>query len=293
MDGLKRHIQILKEEPKLKILVTGANGYLGQGIVRSILNNGHCVVATDFNTQFVDERAERIACNLFEVDNPYSFFGEPDVLLHLAWRDGFVHYSSAHIEDLPKHYAFIKKMVDGGIQQVAVMGSMHEIGFFEGSINESTPCHPTTPYGIAKNALRDLTQMLCKQKNIVFQWLRGYYIVGNSKFGSSIFSKITAAVDEGKTEFPFTLGQNQYDFIDYPDFCAQVAAVVGQKNEQGIINICSGKPEKLADRVERFIKENDYRIKLQYGAFPDRPYDSKAIWGNDTKIRKIMENQAN
>ena len=293
MDGLKRHIQILKEEPKLKILVTGANGYLGQGIVRSILNNGHCVVATDFNTQFVDERAERIACNLFEVDNPYSFFGEPDVLLHLAWRDGFVHYSSAHIEDLPKHYAFIKKMVDGGIQQVAVMGSMHEIGFFEGSINESTPCHPTTPYGIAKNALRDLTQMICRQKNIVFQWLRGYYIVGNSKFGSSIFSKITAAVDEGKTEFPFTLGQNQYDFIDYPDFCAQVAAVVGQKNEQGIINICSGKPEKLADRVERFIKENDYRIKLQYGAFPDRPYDSKAIWGNDTKIRKIMENQTN
>ena len=293
MDGLKRHIQILKEEPKLKILVTGANGYLGQGIVRSISNNGHCVVATDFNTQFVDERAERIACNLFEVDNPYSFFGEPDVLLHLAWRDGFVHYSSAHIDDLPKHYAFIKKMVDGGIQQVAVMGSMHEIGFFEGSINESTPCHPTTPYGIAKNALRDLTQMICKQKNIVFQWLRGYYIVGNSKFGSSIFSKITAAVDEGKTEFPFTLGQNQYDFIDYPDFCAQVAAVVGQKNEQGIINICSGKPEKLADRVERFIKENDYRIKLQYGAFPDRPYDSKAIWGNDTKIRKIMENQTN
>ena len=277
----------------MKILVTGANGYLGQGIVRSILNNGHCVVATDFNTQFVDERAERIGCNLFEVDNPYSFFGEPDVLLHLAWRDGFVHYSSAHIDDLPKHYAFIKKMVDGGIQQVAVMGSMHEIGFFEGSINESTPCHPTTPYGIGKNALRDLTQMICKQKNIVFQWLRGYYIVGNSKFGSSIFSKITAAVDEGKTEFPFTLGQNQYDFIDYPDFCAQVAAVVGQKNEQGIINICSGKPEKLADRVERFIKENDYRIKLQYGAFPDRPYDSKAIWGNDTKIRRIMENQTN
>ena len=277
----------------MKILVTGANGYLGQGIVRIILNNGHCVVATDFNTQFVDERAERIVCNLFEVDNPYSFFGEPDVLLHLAWRDGFVHYSSAHIDDLPKHYAFIKKRVDGGIQQVAVMGSMHEIGFFEGSINESTPCHPTTPYGIGKNALRDLTQMICKQKNIVFQWLRGYYIVGNSKFGSSIFSKITAAVDEGKTEFPFTLGQNQYDFIDYPDFCAQVAAVVGQKNEQGIINICSGKPEKLADRVERFIKENDYRIKLQYGAFPDRPYDSKAVWGNDTKIRKIMENQTN
>lgn len=69
-----------------------------------------------------------------------------------------------------------------------------------------------------------------------------------------------------KTEFPFTMGQNQFDFIDYEDFCKQVAAAVGQDEINGIINICSGKPEKLADRVERFIKENGYGIKLKYGA---------------------------
>ena len=56
----------------------------------------------------------------------------------------------------------------------------------------------------------------------------------------------------------------------------------------GIINICSGKPEKLSDRVERFIKENNYNIKLEYGAFPDRPYDSKAVWGDGKKIQEIM-----
>lgn len=272
----------------MKILVTGANGYLGSGIVKAILDSGNEVVATDFKDTNIDERADAMPCDLFEVENPYEYFGKPDVLLHLAWRDGFVHYSDAHIDDLPKHFSFVKNMAEAGVKQIAVMGSMHEIGFFEGSINESTPCHPTTPYGISKNALRDLTQMVCKQKNIVFQWMRGYYIVGNSKYGSSIFSKITVAVEEGKKEFPFTLGQNQYDFIDYTDFCVQVAAVVGQQHEQGIINICSGRPEKLADRVERFIKENNYDIKLQYGAFPDRPYDSKAIWGDDSKIKNIL-----
>lgn len=272
----------------MRILVTGANGYLGTGIVEAILNSGNEVIAVDFNTDHVDSRAKKVACNLFEIKNPYEYFGKPEVLCHLAWRDGFIHYSDAHIDDLPAHYDFIKKMVEAGCKHIAVMGSMHEIGFFEGSINESTPCHPTTPYGIGKNALRDLTVMLCKQNNCVFQWMRGYYIVGNSKFGSSIFSKITAAAEEGKKEFPFTLGQNQYDFIDYPDFCTQVAAVVCQSQEQGIINICSGRPEKLADRVERFIKENNYDIKLQYGVFPDRPYDSKAIWGDSTKIEKIL-----
>jgi len=84
------------------------------------------------------------------------------------------------------------------------------------------------------------------------------------------------------------MGQNQYDFIDYEDFAKQVAAAVGQDNILGIIEICSGKPEKLADRVERFIKENNYNIKLKYGAFPDRPYDSKAIWGNSNKIERIL-----
>lgn len=273
----------------MKILVTGANGYLGQGIVKAILERGNQVIAVDFNVKHVDERAEKVPCNLFEIENPYNYFGKPDALLHLAWRDGFVHYSNAHIDDLPKHYAFIKAFADEGCKHIAVMGSMHEVGFFEGSINENTPCHPTTPYGIGKNALRDLTAMVCKQNNAVFQWMRGYYIVGNSKYGSSIFSKITAAVEEGKKEFPFTLGQNQYDFIDYSQFCDQVAAVVGQNQEQGIINICSGRPEKLADRVERFIKDNNYNIRLKYGAFPDRPYDSKAIWGDSSKIEKIME----
>lgn len=272
----------------MKVLVTGANGYLGQGVVKAILDAGNDVIAVDFATNNVDERATRIACNMFEVENPFEFFGEPDVLLHMAWRDGFVHYSDAHIDDLPNHCKFIKSFAESAVSQIAVMGTMHEIGFYEGSINENTVCNPTTPYGIGKNALRDMTKMYCQKNGKIFQWLRGYYIVGNTQFGASIFSKITAAEFEGKEVFPFTMGQTQYDFIDYPDFCEQIACVVSQSEVTGIINICSGKPEKLADRVERFIKENNYRIKLKYGAFPDRPYDSKAVWGDDSKIRKIQ-----
>ncbi len=272
----------------MKILVTGANGYLGQGIVKHILDRGYEVVATDFRDNQIDSRAQKMACNLFEIEDPYNYFGQPDILLHLAWRDGFVHYSDAHVDDLPRHYEFIKKITDSDIKTISVMGSMHEIGFFEGSIKEDTPCNPITPYGISKNALRELTGILCNQKNKNFIWLRGYYIVGNSPYGSSVFSKITVAETEGKEKFPFTLGQNQFDFIDYENFCEQTVKAVIQEKILGIINICSGHPEKLADRVERFIKENGYKIKLSYGAFPDRPYDSKAVWGDGRKIATIL-----
>ena len=47
----------------------------------------------------------------------------------------------------------------------------------------------------------------------------------------------------------------------------------------------------LAERVERYIKENDLNIKLDYGVFPDRPYDSPGVWGDASKIKQILKNQ--
>ncbi|MTB42344.1 NAD-dependent epimerase/dehydratase family protein [Streptococcus uberis] len=275
----------------MKILVTGANGYLGKGVVKELLDKGYQVIATDFKSNYIDSRATIFEEDLFKIDNPFEHFGKPDILIHMAWRDGFVHNSINHINDLPLHYNFIENMIKSGLKHVTVLGSMHEVGFYEGAITENTPTHPQSLYGISKDALRNAIELLCKQNSVIFQWLRGFYIVGNTKDGSSIFSKIIQANLEGKTEFPFTLGLNQFDFLNYDEFCEAVALTSVQSKINGIINICSGRPEKLADRVERFIKENNLNIKLIYGAFPDRPYDSKAVWGSDLKLNKIMKLQ--
>lgn len=273
----------------MKVLVTGANGFLGQGIVKTLLEYGHIVIAADMATDHVDNRAKRVACNLFDIEEPYHYFEEPDALLHLAWRDGFVHDSAAHLNDLPLHYSFIEEFVQHSVSQICVLGSMHEIGFYEGSIDENTPCNPQSLYGISKNALRRAAEVLCAERGIPFKWLRGFYIVSNSQHGNSIFSKIVRAVQSGQKSFPFSSGQNQFDFVEYNEFCRQVAMAVTQSEVCGIINICSGKPAKLSEVVEEFIRANRYDITLEYGKFPDRPYDSKAVWGSDRKIRDILK----
>lgn len=272
----------------MKILVTGANGYIGQGVVKQLSNMNIDVIATDIVMGKVHEKAKVMEADIFETKDPYEYFGRPDAVVHLAWRDGFKHNSEAHIMDLSKHYMFLKKMIDAGIKKVCVMGSMHEVGFYEGSINESTPCNPMSLYGIAKNALRNAVQIYADEKKVEFLWLRGFYIVGNVEYGCSIFSKIAQAASEGKKTFPFTTGENQYDFIEYNQFCKQIADAVLQDEISGIVNCCSGYPMKLAERVERFIAENNFDIKLEYGAFPDRLYDSKAVWGNADKIKEIQ-----
>ena len=273
----------------MKILVTGSNGFMGHGIIHDLSESGNEIIASDF-TEFTYDYKNVISKtgNIFEIENPYEYFGKPDIVLHLAWRDGFKHASENHINDLPKHYGFLKKMVDSGVEKLVVLGSMHEVGFHEGSINENTPCKPLSLYGIAKNALRQMTELLVKGTKTKLQWIRGFYIVDNTVKGCSIFSKIMQASESGKKTFPFTSGINQYDFLDFDEFCEQVASITLNNTEFGIINACCGKPESLASRVERFINDNKIDIKLEYGAFPDRPYDSLAVWGDNSKIQKIM-----
>lgn len=271
-------------------LVTGANGYIGRYVVKSLLEKGQKVLACDFSYDGVDKRAIQLNCDIFSGDESiYEIVGKPDVCIHMAWKNGFVHNADSHILDLPKHYTFIKNMIEGGLKHIVVMGSMHEVGYWEGPIDENTPCNPLSMYGIAKNTLRQLVLTLAKNNDAICQWIRAYYILGDDLKNNSIFSKLTQAEMDGKETFPFTSGKNKYDFINIEELANQISAVAMQDEIIGIINCCTGEPISLADRVEQYIKDNNYKIKLEYGAFPDRPYDSPGEWGDATKIKQIMQ----
>ncbi|MBQ7640947.1 MAG: dTDP-4-dehydrorhamnose reductase [Acholeplasmatales bacterium] len=273
----------------MKILVTGANGYIGSKVVKQLLDDGVEVIAADICSNNIDKRAEYINVNIFEPnDNFYEYFGKQDVCLHMAWLDGFIHNSNKHMGELSKHYNFITNLIDNGLKKFVSMGSMHEVGYYVGCIDENTPCNPLSQYGIAKNALRKSIELYAKSHECKFMWLRGYYIFGDDLYGNSIFCKIRQAVREGKDSFPFTSGKNKYDFIHIDDLAKQISACVRQDKVLGIINVCSGKPISLAEQIEWYINYNKLPIKLDYGKYPDRPYDSPCIYGDNKKINRIL-----
>ena len=182
-------------------------------------------------------------------------------------------------------------MVDGGLPYLSVMGSMHEIGYWEGMVTAETPCNPLSMYGIAKNALRQALTLFCIDKPVNLHWLRAFYIYGDDLHGSSIFAKLNQAVEDGKTEFPFTTGRNRYDFVHIDELAEQIVCASTQKDINGIINVCTGKTMSLAEKVESYIQEHNLNINLVYGAFPDRPYDSPEIYGDASLINEIMNNR--
>lgn len=274
-----------------RVLVTGAGGYVGRHVVTSLLDRGHEVIATvrPGSRSDVDARAEVVAVDILDPAFDVRTIAETPVdgVVHLAWQDGFAHNAASHMLQLSSHFRFLEAVTDWGVKRLAVLGTMHEVGYWEGAIDADTPTNPLSLYGIAKDALRR-SSFVHLAPRVPLQWLRCYYILGDDRSNQSIFTRILNAVDDGKTTFPFTTGRNKYDFIDVGDLGDQIAVVSARADVTGIINCASGVPMTLADRVEAFIADNELPITLEYGAFPDRPYDSPGVWGDATQILALM-----
>ncbi|MFE4464985.1 NAD-dependent epimerase/dehydratase family protein [Oerskovia sp. NPDC056781] len=275
-----------------RILVTGANGYIGAHVVTALLRAGVTVLAADRSADAVSRYPKGVIPvegDIFaDPERLFERAGEVDTVLHLAWEKGFVHNDPVHIRRLPDHLRFFEAAIGAGVTHLVALGTMHEVGYHEGAIDESTPTNPRSLYGIAKDALRRSLGVVTDGKGVAVQWLRCYYIYGDDERGNSIFGKIAAAAQAGQKEFPFTSGKNRYDFIEVGELAEQIAAVSLQRDVTGIINCCTGEPVSLADEVEAYIARHGYDITLAYGAFPDRAYDSPGVWGDAGKIKQIL-----
>lgn len=279
-------------------LVTGSSGYIGRHVVNELISLGITVLAVDIQASPSDYLSPNQSSELLQVrsadildknlDVTTLFDKAPDVCIHLAWRNGFKHNDPSHMLELSAHYHFLSSIAAAGVKHIAIMGSMHEVGYWEGPVTEETPCNPLSFYGIAKDALRRAMLLKAKADGLTLQWLRGFYIYGDDEESQSIFGKLLRAARSGQKTFPFTTGKNLYDFLTVQQLAHMIACASIQIEVDGIINCCSGLPMTLADRMEQFIADNKLDIALAYGAFPDRAYDSPGIWGDASKINYIL-----
>ena len=176
----------------MEILITGANGFIGSHLVTELIDAGHHVIAMDLDNKNIDSRAMFLKNDLFSfsINMFEEKFPHLDAVIHLAWQDGFNHYAFSHVDNMIKHFYFIKKIIDAGNPSISIMGTAHEIGYHEGKINENTPCNPLSYYGIAKNTLRQLIFAYAKDKSVSVKWLRAFYITGDDRHNHSVFTKI-------------------------------------------------------------------------------------------------------
>lgn len=282
-----------------KILVTGATGFIGNYVVKELLENNCKVIATSFNEEKARtapwfSQVTYIPFDISKSDptiNYRSFFNDPDILIHLAW-EGLPNYKSAfHIEEnFPRHLNFLKNLIRNGLADLMVTGTCFEYGMQEGCLSEQMETMPSNSYAIAKDALRKTLEEIQQKKNIQLKWARLFYMYGKGQNPNSLFSQLDIALDKSDTVFNMSGGEQVRDYLPVEKMAAYIVKIALQNRVTGIINCCSGTPITVKQLVEDYLKERNKNISLNLGYYPYSDYEPMSFWGDNTKLNAIVSN---
>ncbi|MDW7650518.1 MAG: NAD(P)-dependent oxidoreductase [Bacillota bacterium] len=276
----------------MKILITGATGFVGGFVISEMLQYGHDIVATSRNSNRAKSKDWFSKVCYIHADlnqenpNYFAYFGKPDLLIHLAWEGLPDYHGLFHIEkNLWTQCKFIKNMVHNGLKSLTIVGTCLEYGMQNGCLTEDMDTKPSTPYGLAKNFLQQYVAELHKNYEFHYKWLRLFYIYGPGQNEHSIFAQLERAVINYCEEFNMTAGEQLRDYLPIEKAAEYIVKISLKKQVSGIFNCCSGQPVSLRKFIEGYLDKKEYKIKLNLGYYPYPDYEPLAFWGDNSKLK--------
>ncbi|BEU22376.1 NAD(P)-dependent oxidoreductase [Paraburkholderia sp. 22B1P] len=278
----------------MKIVVTGATGFIGAHLVSELLSRGHEILALVRNESNARSFHWSSEVRLVTADigcRDSGFFerlGDQDAIIHLAWPGLPNYHAPFHFEEnLPTAYRFLTQCVTAGISQVLVTGTCFEYGMREGCLSEGLECQPTNAYSLAKDTLRKFLEVWGQQRPFTLQWARLFYMYGEGQNPRSLLAQLDRAIDDGDAVFNMSGGEQLRDYLPVEQVAQRLALLVEHPELTGVTNICSGAPISVRRLVEQRIAERDAQIALNLGHYPYPSYEPMAFWGDSGRLQSL------
>jgi nucleoside-diphosphate-sugar epimerase len=279
----------------VKVLVTGATGFVGRHLVAALLTRGCEVRAVARNALTAQgmpwiNDVEFVAADIHAADlDVGALTAGIDALAHLAWP-GLPNYRALfHFEhNLMADYRFIKGAVEAGIKQVLVTGTCLEYGMQSGPLSETTEPRPSNPYGLAKHTLHLFLQNLQQQRPFTLQWARLFYLHGEGQNPNSLLAALDLAIDAGEASFNMSAGEQLRDFLPIENAAGYLAAILQKTHFNGVINCASGQAVSVRSLVEQRLRERGATIQLNLGHYPYPSHEPLAFWAVTERLQQLL-----
>lgn len=262
----------------MKILLTGATGWIGSRVAKVLVDRGHEVHCTVRLTSELS-RLEGILKHLRIYEGPMDLVPiEPDCAIHMAWYTVPRKYL-----DAPEN----NECLDGSARllnrlkcRAIFTGTCFEYNTQLGRLSEESPTNPLTLYSICKNALSHLVN---ERGNSA--WLRFFYQYGPHEDPRRQIPSVIRDLIKGR-EIPLSPGEQRKDFLHVDDVAQAVVAVAESKLE-GPVNVGSGwaiTQRMMLSILGDYAKRPDL---LKWGETPYYFNEPMLIEADNSKLRSI------
>jgi UDP-glucose 4-epimerase len=281
-----------------RILVTGANGFIGRHLCKTLYSSGayvfgmvrqihknECYLSEQYTANIYDQQA--INRVIEEV--------KPEIVIHLAGekqraRDiaGYrTNYETNLIGSLNLIEACQKEV---NLRAFLYIGSCEEYGLHQPPFDEDMREEPVSTYGVTKLAVTQLLQTLTRVSSFPAIILRPSIVYGPGQSTDMFIPDLIKTLLSG-AEFEMTLGEQTRDFVYIDDVLDAIMKACYLESLGGqVVNISSNSPvyiNELAKNIANMISPATIKL-LKIGAKPYRPSETMNYWANNTLALELL-----
>jgi len=278
----------------MRILVTGASGFIGLPVVQSLEKRGLNVLGLSQSIPIVPS-ASSIIWVKADLSSPETYRNAvkkfaPEVVIHLAWQ-GIPDYSfESSRNNLNLSLDLLSFAVGlGSCRKILVSGSCWEANNLKGECLETTQGEAKDYFTWAKHTLYSWLNMMCKQKNIQLSWMRIFYVYGPRQRPESLIPTILTKLNNAQLP-DLQTPKNANDFVYIDDVANAFAKAASIDNKSGVYNLGAGESTPVLEvcRIaERIVLGSDVLTQEMVEKFKETTCDVD-FWASCTKSKKYL-----
>lgn len=242
----------------MKVLVTGADGFLGRHVLQELSNRGHTSVGLSGPGAAEGLRVDIV----FQPDELLDILrsGRPEAVVHLAAQ-------SSVAQSWVKPQETLAANVEGTInvwqcasavraRRFIAMSSAEIYQSQPARLSETAPAGPRNPYGLSKWTMEQMLRMLRRAESPQLYGMRLFNLVGpGQRLGfvvPDLASQIAESMGGGSGGGALKVGDVRpvRDFLDVRDAARAIAMAVEGQLPPDTYNVCSGIPRSIGSLLQ-------------------------------------------